>query len=226
MFSGFYPPNLFFWDEWTGQYRGYTRGIAGNDPNVDFATVDLESVRRQRGREFFGGVRWIRHATSRDFRTWTPLQDIDTGGTPIRAPIYERVLGLRQGARNVPDVSVPVRGPQDARPRLVRRPRGQRHSLHVEPGRGPLRPKFHGGVHAAGAGQEELARAGHLLPARHLPDLPHRADDVRDRAHQDSRRPHKAVHAEARRVRVRKRRLRRAASLRPSPSYSRATNWS
>ena len=74
--------NLFFWDEWTGQYRGYTRGIAGNDPNVDFATVDLESVRRQRGREFFGGVRWIRHATSRDFRTWTPLQDIDTGGTP------------------------------------------------------------------------------------------------------------------------------------------------
>ena len=34
--------NLFFWDKWTGQYRGYTRGIAGNDPNVDPATVKTE----------------------------------------------------------------------------------------------------------------------------------------------------------------------------------------
>ena len=74
--------NLFFWDEWTGQYRGYTRGIAGNDPSVDPASVDLESVRDQQGREFFGGVRWIRYSTSDDFRTWTPLRSIDTGGTP------------------------------------------------------------------------------------------------------------------------------------------------
>ena len=74
--------NLFFWDKWTGQYRGYTRGIADNDPDVDPANVDLESVRYQRGREFFGGVRWIRYSTSNDFRTWTPLQNIDTGGTP------------------------------------------------------------------------------------------------------------------------------------------------
>ena len=75
--SPFDTKNLFFWDKWTGQYRGYTRGVANKDPNVDPA-----SVRHMRGHEFIGGVRWIRHATSQDFRTWTPLQDIDTGGTP------------------------------------------------------------------------------------------------------------------------------------------------
>ncbi len=70
--------NLFFWDEWTGQYRGYARGIANNDPNVDPATVDS-----QVGHEFVGGVRWVRWTTSPDFRTWTPLQDINTGDTPF-----------------------------------------------------------------------------------------------------------------------------------------------
>ena len=107
--------NLFFWDKWTGQYRGYTRGIADNDPNVDPANVDLESVRYQRGREFFGGVRWIRYSTSNDFRTWTPLQNIDTGGTPYehlytnecwaydRAPGTYLMFPSRYVAHRMPD---------------------------------------------------------------------------------------------------------------------------
>ena len=69
--------NLFFWDEWTGQYRGYTRGVANNDSDVDPATV-----KSQIGHEFIGGVRWIRWTTSPDFETWSPLEDIDTGDTP------------------------------------------------------------------------------------------------------------------------------------------------
>ncbi len=69
--------NIFFWDEWTGQYRGYTRGIANNDPNVD-----PETVKDELGHEFFGGVRWIQRTTSPDFKTWTPLKDIETGDTP------------------------------------------------------------------------------------------------------------------------------------------------
>ena len=79
-------------------------------------------------------------------RDLTGLPDVDAaprhrrGPHPIRAPLHERVLGLRQGARHVPDVPVEIRGPQDARPRLVRRTRSQRHSLHVEPGRGQFRP--------------------------------------------------------------------------------------
>jgi hypothetical protein len=69
--------NLFFWDDWTGQYRAYTRGVANNDPNVDPATVES-----QVGHEFIGGVRWIRWSTSPDFQTWRPLEDIDCGDTP------------------------------------------------------------------------------------------------------------------------------------------------
>ncbi len=71
--------NLFFWDQWTGQYRGYTRGVANVDPAVDTSKV----VTKVKGHEFIGGVRWIRWSTSPDFKTWTPLQDIDCGDTPF-----------------------------------------------------------------------------------------------------------------------------------------------
>ncbi len=102
--------NLYFWDEWTGQYRGYARGIANNDPNVDPATV-----KSQVGHEFVGGVRWIRSTTSTDFRTWTPLQDIDAGDTPYehlyqnecwpyeRAPKTYLMLPSRYVAHRMPD---------------------------------------------------------------------------------------------------------------------------
>ena len=71
-------PNLAFWDEWRGEYVAYARGVAGNDPNVDPA-----SVKDQIGHEFKGGVRWIRRMTSKDFISWTPLENIDCGDTPF-----------------------------------------------------------------------------------------------------------------------------------------------
>ena len=55
--------NISFWDADLGQYVTYTRGVAGTGP-------------------FKGGVRWIRRATSPDFRNWSKLESIDTGETP------------------------------------------------------------------------------------------------------------------------------------------------
>jgi len=70
--------NLFFWDEWTGQYKGYTRGVANADPDAEHQVIS-----REKGHEFIGGVRWIRWTTSSDFKTWTPLENIDCGDTPF-----------------------------------------------------------------------------------------------------------------------------------------------
>jgi len=56
--------NIAFWDAWRGEYVAYTRGMAGKG-------------------SFKGGVRWIRRATSKDFRHWTPLEPIDAGETPF-----------------------------------------------------------------------------------------------------------------------------------------------
>ncbi len=55
--------NISFWDSDLGLYVTYTRGVAGTGP-------------------FKGGVRWIRRATSPDFRNWSELESIDTGETP------------------------------------------------------------------------------------------------------------------------------------------------
>jgi len=52
--------NLPFWDTWREEYVIYTRGVAGSG-------------------NFFGGVRWIRRATSNDFLNWSPLEDVDPG---------------------------------------------------------------------------------------------------------------------------------------------------
>jgi hypothetical protein len=68
--------NLPFWDELRGEYVVYARGV-GNPDNSAAASE------QERGREFKGGVRWIRRATSKDFAQWTPLQDIDCGDTPF-----------------------------------------------------------------------------------------------------------------------------------------------
>ncbi len=56
--------NIAFWDEWRSEYVAYTRGVAGKG-------------------NFKGGVRWIRRATSKDFRNWTQLEPIDTGEAPF-----------------------------------------------------------------------------------------------------------------------------------------------
>ena len=64
--------NIAFWDDATKQYVVYTRGTR-KDGNLGRGTQ----------RSFRGGVRWIRRATSKDFRTWTELQPIQTGDAPL-----------------------------------------------------------------------------------------------------------------------------------------------
>ena len=56
--------NIAFWDAEREEYVAYTRGVAGKG-------------------NFKNGVRWIRRATSKDFRRWTPLEPIDAGDTPF-----------------------------------------------------------------------------------------------------------------------------------------------
>ncbi len=104
--------NLFFWDEWTGQYRAYTRGVANADPDAEHQVIS-----REKGHEFIGGVRWIRWSTSPDFKTWTPLEDIDCGDTPFehlymnecwpydRAPGTYLMFPSRYVAHRTPDPS-------------------------------------------------------------------------------------------------------------------------
>lgn len=68
--------NLPFWDEWRGEYVVYARGVGNTNDSTAASEQEL-------GREFKGGVRWIRRATSKDFIRWTPFEDIDCGNTPF-----------------------------------------------------------------------------------------------------------------------------------------------
>ncbi len=63
--------NIAFWDSVAGQYVAYTRGVR----------TDGKLGQGMQGR-FRSGVRWVRRATSSDFRTWTKLEPIQTGGAP------------------------------------------------------------------------------------------------------------------------------------------------
>ena len=63
--------NVSFWDPWREEYVAYTRGKAGTTGSFIGPTGGK------------GGVRWIRRTTSKDFRNWTPLEDIDAGDTPF-----------------------------------------------------------------------------------------------------------------------------------------------
>ncbi len=81
--------NIAFWDEWAGQYMAYTRGVRREGQIGEGMT-----------KGFRNGVRWIRRATSKDFKHWTPLEPIDTGAAPLEhfytnATVpYERSPGL------------------------------------------------------------------------------------------------------------------------------------
>ncbi len=66
--------NLFFWDEWTEQYRGYTRGRIG--------VGTPEKAEHDNG-SWQDAYRWMRTSTSQDFHEWTPLVNIDAGDTPF-----------------------------------------------------------------------------------------------------------------------------------------------
>ena len=63
--------NVSFWDPWREEYVAYTRGKAGTEGSFVGPTGGT------------GGVRWIRRTTSKDFRTWSPPEDVDTGVTPF-----------------------------------------------------------------------------------------------------------------------------------------------
>ena len=64
--------NIAFWDAATNQYVAYTRGLRKDG-----------KLGRGMKRSFRDGVRWIRRATSKDFRTWTALEPIQTGDAPL-----------------------------------------------------------------------------------------------------------------------------------------------
>ena len=84
--------NIAFWDTCRNEYVIYSRGVDGEG-------------------NFKGGVRWIRRSTSSDFRTWSPLESIDTGDTPFEhlytnaCVQYERAPGtyLMFPSRYVPE---------------------------------------------------------------------------------------------------------------------------
>jgi hypothetical protein len=63
--------NIAFWDPIDKQYVAYTRGVRQDGP-----------LGQGMNDRFQGGVRWVRRATSKDFRTWTKLQPIETGAAP------------------------------------------------------------------------------------------------------------------------------------------------
>ena len=63
--------NIAFWDAETQQYVAYTRGIRTDGP-----------LGQAMASKFKSGVRWVRRATSRDFRHWTELEPIQTGEAP------------------------------------------------------------------------------------------------------------------------------------------------
>ena len=64
--------NIAFWDDLTNQYVAYTRGVR-KDGKLGLGMQ----------RSFLGGVRWVRRATSKDFRHWSPLEPIQTGEAPM-----------------------------------------------------------------------------------------------------------------------------------------------
>ena len=91
--------NIAFWDTWQEEYVAYTRGVANSntqpihdkqsyeafkrglaDANAD-PDADPAQVTQQAGHGFLGGVRSIRRASSKDFVTWTSLENIDYGDT-------------------------------------------------------------------------------------------------------------------------------------------------
>jgi len=63
--------NIAFWDPQEKQYVAYTRGVRRDG-----------KLGRGMQSRFKGGVRWVRRATSKDFRNWTTLEPIRTGDAP------------------------------------------------------------------------------------------------------------------------------------------------
>ena len=100
--------NLPFWDQWRGEYVVYTRGSGGKGKARGSFYWDDKARKVDHSKR---GVRWIRRATSRDFRNWSPLVDIECGDAPFEelytnaCTQYERAPGtyLMFPSRFVPD---------------------------------------------------------------------------------------------------------------------------
>jgi len=106
--------NVAFWDSRQKHYVAYTRGAATNGkPGVGMTM------------NFRKGTRAIRRATSKDFRTWTPLELIDTGDAPLEhlytnaTVMYDRAPGIylmfpsRYANARKPDPDWPYEGVND-----------------------------------------------------------------------------------------------------------------
>jgi hypothetical protein len=64
--------NIAFWDPVDKQYVAYTRGVRKEGT----LGAGMEGG-------FLGGIRWVRRATSKDFRNWSELELIETGDAPM-----------------------------------------------------------------------------------------------------------------------------------------------
>ncbi len=64
--------NIAFWDPVDKQYVAYTRGVR-KEGTLGEGMQD----------RFLGGIRWVRRATSKDFRHWSELELIQTGDAPM-----------------------------------------------------------------------------------------------------------------------------------------------
>ena len=83
--------NVPFWDTQLGKYVVYARGVGNPDGSVLYSAEkgwfapagEGTESKGGIGREFGGGVRWIRRAVSDDFINWSPLEVIDCGDAPF-----------------------------------------------------------------------------------------------------------------------------------------------
>ena len=102
--------NIAFWDTWREEYVFYTRGVR----------LPTSEEKGLTGAEtFIKGVRWIRRATSKDFRSWSALESITAGDTPpehlytndcvqyLRAPTTYLMFPSRYVVERMPDPDWP-----------------------------------------------------------------------------------------------------------------------
>ena len=106
-------------------------------------------------RDFQGGVRTLKYATSDDFVDWTAGQWVEYGDAPMEPLVHQRYRALFPGPAHSCCLSKSILSLEDSHaPSRERGTNGAgnlRCSLHEQPRRSPLVP-LHGGLHPAGPG--------------------------------------------------------------------------